>query len=132
MAARLAAPCRRAPLEESEQAVLALWLDSRRYGDEPLLWFHCANEGKRSPRYGAKLKRIGLKRGVPDNWILDPPPNRPGAIGCVFELKRSGREYRKPSTEQQRWLCELSARRYVTFDAKGFEDAKRQLLALGY
>lgn len=36
-----------------------------------VVWLHTPNEGKRHPATGARLKRAGLKKGVPDILILD-------------------------------------------------------------
>lgn len=34
-----------------------------------LTFFHITNEGKKKIQYAAKLKRMGLRAGVPDYWI---------------------------------------------------------------
>lgn len=41
-------------------------------GQGKLMWFHPANEGKRSVVAGAKLKQLGMKPGTPDIVILLP------------------------------------------------------------
>lgn len=76
--------------------------------------FHPANEGKRSPRYGAQKKREGLKRGVPD--ILLPVPNKKGFVGLAIELKRIDKNGRKTKVrpEQDRWLGRLRAYHWRT------------------
>lgn len=72
-----------------------------------LLWCHVPNGGQRKAITGAKLKRMGTKRGVPDVLVfnLSPSPNlylygRPLAL----ELKVG---YNKPSKEQHQWLADL-------------------------
>jgi|TARA_R100000656_G_scaffold41714_1_gene34761 predicted RNA-binding Zn-ribbon protein involved in translation (DUF1610 family) len=37
--------------------------------------FHCPNEGKRSPQYQIKLRKMGLKKGCPD-FIIEYPEGR--------------------------------------------------------
>lgn len=119
------------PKEDHEQRRLASWLDSRRRDGQPLVWTHTANGRKRSKVAGAKLKREGLKRGVPDVLIFDPPLTV-DAVGVALELKRAGREYRPPTLEQMAWLRGLSDRGWYVCVARGFDDAREQLEALGY
>ncbi len=120
------------PLEAFEQRQVKIWLDSRRTTMGKLVWTHFPLGRKRSKIAGAKLKREGAKKGFPDNVIFDPPPNVSGACGTVFELKRAGENYRKPTDEQMAWLLALSDRGWETFVAKGAGDAVRKLRALGY
>lgn len=42
------------------------------FGVDNLIWFHPANEGKRSPRTGAEMKRLGMLPGVADLVIIRP------------------------------------------------------------
>lgn len=117
--------------EEMEQRCLAAWLDSRRIDGRPLLWFHCPNGGQRNAIVGAKLKRQGVKRGVPDVLILDHPPKHPASFvrGIALELKAKGGVV---STEQHAWLEGLKERGWVCRVAFGFDDAKQWLESLGY
>lgn len=115
------------PLEDAEQRTVASWLNAC-----PVRWFHVPNGRKRGKLVGVQLKREGVKPGVPDNWILTPPPNRPDAIGAVFEMKRRGSAYRKPSGAQKGWLDYLAGCGFITFDAAGADAAIRRLLELGY
>ena len=71
------------------------------------LWFHPANEAKRSVKLASMLKAQGLKSGVPDVCILEP---RKDKHGLFIELK-VGKN--KPTEEQERWLKRLSERGYV-------------------
>ena len=66
------------------------------------LLYHIPNEGKRSIYYGAKLKREGLKSGVPD--ICLPIP-KGSYCGLYIELK-VGKN--KPTKNQEYWLFSLS------------------------
>lgn len=52
------------PREEDEQIAVVKWCDMLKI---PVI--HIPNEGKRSAQMGAKLKRMGLRLGVPDLLI---------------------------------------------------------------
>lgn len=58
------------PSEHHEMVKLAEYLDAvvGKYG-----WLHVPNEGKRSPRAGARLKAEGMKPGAPDVLIFKRP-----------------------------------------------------------
>lgn len=62
------------------------------FGVDNLLWLHPANEGKRSARNGAFLKRLGMLPSVADLIIVIP-----GGIVKWLELKARGK---KPSEAQ--------------------------------
>ena len=63
------------------------------------IFFHVPNGEKRSKRTGDKLQRMGVKRGVPDIWILWPEQI------LVIELKSmlGGRT----SKEQREWCAKI-------------------------
>lgn len=107
-----------APLERHEMAVLAQYLDARR-----LVWLHPPNESKRSARYGAELKRLGMKAGAPDCLIFTPPPGRYGINGVAIELKRKGARPSGVTVEQRDWLESLGALGWKTHVAFGASDA---------
>lgn len=97
------------PTESQEMQVLAQYLDTKGY-----LWCHVPNEGRRSPRNGARLKREGVKRGVPDVLIFAPKQ-------IAIELKRVKG---KPATDEQTaWLYQLSKAGWKTFVANGANEA---------
>ena len=52
------------PKEYNEQVTLAEYLDLKGY-----CWCHVPNGGNRSAVTGARMKKQGTKRGVPDNFI---------------------------------------------------------------
>lgn len=68
---------------------------------------HIPNESKRSPAYGAKMKRMGLSRGFPD--LCFPTP-RKGYHGLYIELKRD--KTCKPTAEQWQWINYLNEQGY--------------------
>lgn len=81
------------------------------------LMFHVANEGKRSKVQGVKLKRMGLKRGVPD---LILPCGNGKYSGLYIELKT---EKGRPTTEQKAWIKKLLKAGNYAKICYGFEDA---------
>ncbi len=101
--------------EEEEHLIFAQWMDST-----GLAWFHVPNAGKHKPQYRAKLKRLGLKAGVPD--ILIPTLTHSGDTGVAIELKR--RDGGKgASPEQVAWLTKLHRNGWVTGICHGGKDA---------
>lgn len=107
--------------EEVEQEKFNKWFD------EVLLnlgyrWFHPPNGGHRSLTEGAKFKRMGVKRGVPDIVV---PMARKGRHGLVIELKRIDGNMSDLSEEQKDWLRWFKSQNWSTHVAFGFEHAKR-------
>ena len=67
-------------------------------------FFHCPNGGKRSKASGARLKRMGVRAGVPDLLIFR---ERSPVVNIAIELKvPSGRG--RLSSQQTDWLCVLA------------------------
>lgn len=99
--------------EDDLQMQVAQYCDLKR-----LLWAHPANERKTSPQAGARLKRKGVKSGVPDVMIYTP--NRVYS-GLAIELK-TGKN--KATDNQQRWLDELGMCDWQTAVCYSFDDAK--------
>lgn len=83
---------------------------------------HIPNEGPRSASYGARLKRMGMRKGFPDLFI---PLARLGYHGLFIEMK-----YGKGKTtmEQDEWLARLSSAGYAVKVCKGAEAAKQAIL----
>lgn len=80
--------------------------------------FHITNEGKRSKRTGAELKRMGLKRGIPD--ICLPVPNNE-YNGLWIELKAD--KTKRLTKEQKEWLVKLNRYGYKAVRANGADEA---------
>ena len=79
--------------------------------------YHVPNGGKRSKTAGARLKREGLRKGVPD--ICLPAPK--GIYhGLYIEMKV---DKNKPSTDQKRWIAFLKSQNYYVEVCYGFEAA---------
>ena len=65
--------------EDDLQMACARYLDLMGW-----LWCHVGNERKTSPRAGARLKKKGVKSGVPDILIFEPKGKY---NGLAIELK---------------------------------------------
>lgn len=101
--------------EDQEQIMLATWLDKNN-----ILFYASANGGSRNPIEAAKLKRCGVRSGVPD--ICLPIPTK-RYHGLYIELKRISRS--KISENQEMWLTKLNQNGYLAKVAYGFEEAKQ-------
>ncbi len=100
--------------EDNLQMLCASFLD---YSN--VLWCHVANERLTSKRTGARLKKKGVKSGVPDVLIFEP---RGEYIGLAIELKIKPN---KPTENQINWLEDLSERGWLTkvcYDFEEFEE----------
>lgn len=97
------------PSETEEQEAVFEWAQLNR-GKYPELKFmyHVANEGKRTVRFGAELKRMGLKNGVPD--IVLPAP-RGNYHGLYIEMKVG---QNRPTAAQKEFLEFLKTQNYAT------------------
>lgn len=110
------------PSEHAEQVTLMQWA-ALAEGHRPLLGLLHAipNGGQRHPAIAAKLKREGVKRGVPDLCL---PVARCGLHGLYLELKAADGRL---SNEQKRWRDMLIAQGYGVAVVYGFEEARAVL-----
>lgn len=110
--------------EEAEQVALFQWAEFAkvRYPELELM-YHVPNEGKRSPVTGARMKRAGLKTGVPDVCL---PTAHGGYIGLYIEMKYGKN---KPTESQKKWLRALQAQGHMTAVCYSWEQA-RELIEL--
>ena len=110
------------PSEHAEQVALMQWAGLAE-GHRPLLGLLHAipNGGQRHPAIAAKLKREGVKRGVPDLCL---PVARCGLHGLYLELKAADGRL---SDEQKRWRDMLIAQGYGVAVVYGFEEARAVL-----
>ena len=83
---------------------------------------HIANEGKRTARYGAELKRMGMRKGFPDMFILYA---KNGFHGLFIELKKDVTS--KPTKEQVQWISKLNAAGYYATVCYGADAAIREI-----
>ena len=112
------------PTEHVEQSMLLQWVNEHvEQWPELRLFYHIPNEGKRSPVAALRLKREGMKKGVPDNCL---PVARGGYHGLFIELKRvrGGRV----SDEQKQWIADLGAQGYKAVVCKGWQIAAFEIM----
>lgn len=93
--------------EADEQKALIQWakFQEKKYSELKML-MHVPNEGKRSPRYGAELKRLGLQAVFPDLALFVP---RNGKAALFIEMK-VGRN--KCTDNQKKWIRNLLEQGY--------------------
>ncbi len=91
-------------------------------------FFHVPNE-RRDESTRIALSSSGVKPGVPDLVIIDPPPGV-DAVGAVIEMKR--REGGKVSRVQEQWLDWFEERGWVVAVCEGAAAALDQLRTWGY
>lgn len=107
------------PSEESEQIILFQWADVKAARYPALKLLHAIpNGGFRILQTAVKLKRQGVKKGVPDICL---PVAAKGYHGLYIELKR--RVGGRLSVEQKSWLNALNAQGYKAEVCLGFDDA---------
>lgn len=106
---------RLAKTEDQEQEALCAWMTLKK-----IKFFAIPNGGSRHVAEAVKLKRCGVKRGVPDLCIPIPSGSY---HGLFLELKRvSGG---KVTAEQVDWLQFLRLQGYYAEIAYGFDEAKQ-------
>lgn len=110
---------RNVPTEEQEQAAVIEWA-AYSQGKFPELRYlmHIPNGEERHPAVAAKLKKMGVKPGVPDLFL---PVARGGWHGLFIEMKR--KHGGRLSEKQVEWLKALEAERYCAVVCAGAEEA---------
>lgn len=107
------------PSEEEEQATVMEWATLMRNQRPELdLLHHIPNGEYRHPAVAKRLKRLGVKAGVPDLFL---PVARGGAHGLWIEMKK--RKNGRVSPEQKEWLSALEQQGYVCVVAHGSDEA---------
>lgn len=105
--------------EDFEQELVMRWaIGQTATWPELVLLFHIPNGGKRGKREAEKLKRMGVKPGVPDLCL---PVARGGFHGLYVEMKRL--EGGRVSTEQKAWLAALHEAGHCVALCEGHEQA---------
>lgn len=107
------------PTEEQEQAAVIEWaILMEKQAPELALLFHIPNGAERHPAVAAKLKKQGVKPGVPDLFL---PVARGTAHGLYVEMKRQ--KGGRVSEDQKAWMEALTQQGYVCVVAHGAEEA---------
>lgn len=83
---------------------------------------HIVNEGKRSVVNGGVLKRMGMRKGVPDLFF---PKAMSGYHGMFIEMKRD--TTCKPSKEQLAWIDYLNGQGYYAKVCYGASEAIKEI-----
>ena len=105
--------------EGNEQEALFSWaLYAAGAMPELGLMFHVPNGGSRNRNEAAKLKRQGVRAGVPDICL---PVARGGFHGLFVELKY-GRN--KATDRQTAWLDALRSQGYLAVECVGWDTAR--------
>lgn len=99
--------------EYEEQKALCSWLDLK-----GILYFAIPNGGTRNIIEAAKLKRTGVKPGVPDLFIAMP---RGKYHGCFVEMKRV--KHSVVSDHQKKWVWALREQGFYVEVANGVYNA---------
>ena len=105
------------PTEDEVQETVVEFCDTLR-----IACVHIPNESKRSKAYGAKMKRMGLRKGFPDLFI---PTARRGFHGLFIELKRDKLVY--PKKEQREWIEYLNRQGYHAVICWGVDEAINEI-----
>lgn len=111
--------CERVPLEAQEQEWLFRWAADMEFAAPELaLMYHIPNEGKRSRSTGRRMRRQGLRKGVPDICL---PVARKGYHALYIELKRT--KGSAVSDDQKGWIAALEAAGNKAVVCKGWNAA---------
>lgn len=103
--------------EESEDSIHLTVMELINH--DPLLRdyvIHIPNESKRTPRYGARLKRMGMKSGASDLFIALP---RHGYHGAWIEIKTTKG---KLTQSQNNFMELMKHQNYFTECTHGLHD----------
>ena len=109
------------PTEDEEQIALFKWIQFQPEIRDHI--FHIPNGKQRTKSAGAKLKKMGVRAGVPDLCLAKP---RKHFHGLYIELKRIGGI--NPKGQQASWLKRLQNEGYMATVAYGWEHAKSIIL----
>lgn len=109
--------------EASEQILLIQWcrFNENMYPGLELI-HHIPNGGKRDKLEAIKLKKEGVKSGVPD---LSLPVPKGKYNGLYIEMKYNGN---KPTVKQKEWIKKLNEQGYYATVCDGFEEAKEMII----
>lgn len=103
------------PSEDDEQRAVVEYCDIMGF---PV--FHIPNEGKRSKATAARMKRLGLRSGVPDLFV---PIARGEYHGLFVEMKRRDFTPSKITSNQLEWIELLKSNGYAAFVCAGANSA---------
>lgn len=109
--------------EEYEQMCLFTWAEACSAAHPELALLHAIpNGGKRSISEAARMKKAGVKAGVPDMFL---PVAREGCHGLYIELKR--RDGGRVSHRQVEWINALTRQGYKAALCLGWDAAREEI-----
>lgn len=114
-------------IEDGEGMALMAWAAVTRWRKMSVaeLLIHIPNGGKRNRREAARLRRMGVRAGIPDYFLHLP---RGGWCGLWIELKRPktpGVRVYPPTDAQDGQLVHLAGCGYRTEVAYGWQEAAK-------
>lgn len=116
-------------LEDGESMALMAWASVTPYrgGRVSDYLIHIPNGGKRNAREAGRLKRMGVRAGVPDYFLHVVKVPRPGIVygGFLIELKAD--EDSRISENQVEQLKHFQRCGYETARADGWVEAARMI-----
>jgi len=113
------------PTEDTEQLAVVAWCEGYAVADERArLLLHVPNGGSRHIVEASKLRRLGVRAGVPD--LLLPVAVAP-YHGLWIEMKR--RKGGLVSAAQHGWIDALRAEGYAVAVARGADEAIDTIIA---
>lgn len=124
MVARIRKTTKYGPSEADEQKLLFAWAEYEEviYPELEMI-FHVVNEGHRSPRMGAELKKQGMRAGVPD-ICLPVPSGKYNALYIEMKRVKGG----QVSAAQKWWIDKLNQHGNLAVVCHGFDEAKSVIL----
>ena len=87
-----------------------------------MVYYHTPNGELRTLQAGARLRRAGVRPGVPDICVPVPTPLY---HGCYIELKRKSGGVLSP--EQKEWIAYFNSVGYFAAVCKGADEAIKVL-----
>ena len=113
--------------EHFEQVTLFSWAKNME-GRHPQLkmMFAIPNGGLRNIRVAMKLKKEGVKAGIPDIFLAIPRPLEDGWLHGLFIEMKYGKN--KPTKVQKQWLYDLDYEGYDTVVCHSFDEAKQAII----
>ena len=113
--------------EHDEQCLLFDWarINESKYPQLKML-FAIPNGGLRNKLVAKKLKREGVKAGVPDTFLAVPGYHFPDVLHGLFIEMKFGKN--RPTKNQKEFLEDLGVEDYKTAVCYSFEEAKRVII----
>ena len=110
-------------MEDDEQIALFQWAEiAKKANPELEFMYHSPNGGSRHPAEAAKLKRMGVKPGVPDVFL---PVPKGVYHGLYIEMKYAKN---KTTDKQNNFINFLKSQNYCVEVCYNWHDAAKEVL----